>query len=216
MDANALDNMNAADNTTAARALFVMRVGARLFAVHADEVEATATHLTPTPLPFAPPAVRGVVSLHGRARTVLDPLRLFDADASTSAPDAHTRNAAGASGSHASDQTSGSHASDQSSVSQMSDQTFDSPVFDQTSDSQAPEQTSPRLFVALRGDEQLALVCDAGEEMLEVPPALIELRGDASPARGTFDHHGRAVTLLDPARLFDAAMRGTERRRKRS
>ena len=174
MDTSEPDNTRAHNQTTAARALFIMRVGAQLFAVSADEVEATATHLTPTPLPFAPPAVRGVVSLRGRVRTVLDPARLFDAN------------------------RSGSQASNQ------------------LSESQASVQTAARLFVALSGDEQLALVCDDAEETLEVAPALIKPRGDASLTRGTFEHRGRTVTLLDPARLFDAAMRGTERRRRRS
>lgn len=174
MDANEQDKTHSHHHATAASALLIMRAGERLFAVHAEEVEATATNLTPTPLPFAPPAVRGVVSLRGRARTVLDPTRLFDADRS------------------------------------------ESQASNQLSASQASVQTAARLFVALRGDEQLALVCDDAEETLEVAHAIIAPRGDASPARGTFEHRGRTVTLLAPARLFDAAMRGTDRRRRRS
>jgi len=58
------------------RRLFVMRSGSRLFAVYADEVEATSENLTLTPLPFAPPSVRGVVSGRGRILTVIDPLIL--------------------------------------------------------------------------------------------------------------------------------------------
>ncbi|HEX8131792.1 MAG TPA: chemotaxis protein CheW [Pyrinomonadaceae bacterium] len=61
------------------RKLFVMRTGARLFAVYADEVEATSENLTPTPLPFAPAPVRGVVSRRGRILTLIDPLTLLPA-----------------------------------------------------------------------------------------------------------------------------------------
>jgi chemotaxis signal transduction protein len=205
MDASEPDNTNAPDSTMGVRTLFIMRAGARLFAVHAEEVEATEANLTPTPLPSAPPAVRGVVSLRGRVRTVLDLRRLFDADQDAAASPANTRDAtsAPASQSHV-HQTSESQASNESQAS------------DQTLDSQVSDQNSARLFVALRGDEQLALVCDAAEEALEVVPARIAPSDDASPARGTFLHRGRAVTLLDPARLFDAAMRGTDRRRRRS
>ena len=54
-----------------------MRSGSRLFAVYADEVEATSENLTPTPLPFAPASVRGVVGGRGRILTVIDPFILF-------------------------------------------------------------------------------------------------------------------------------------------
>lgn len=140
-----------------------MRVGGRLFAVYADEVEATAENLTPTPLPFAPPAVRGVVSLRGRVRTVLDPLHLAPSTNDTAPP------------------------------------------------------TAPRLFVALKGDEQLALACDSAEGSIEITPAQIQPPpGANTPVRGTIDQAGSDVTLLDCASLFDIAMRGTDRRRRRS
>ena len=75
----------------------------------------------------------------------------------------------------------------------------------------------PRLFVALAGDEQLALACDSAEGPVAVPASRLELTPDPhDPARGRAEHEGRPVTLLDPARLFDAAMRGTDRRRRRS
>lgn len=59
------------------RELLVMRAGARLIGVFADEVESIVEGLVPTPLPHAPPAVRGVVSARGRMCTVLDPLALL-------------------------------------------------------------------------------------------------------------------------------------------
>jgi chemotaxis signal transduction protein len=172
---------NDQNNANAARTLFVMRAGARLFAVFAEEVEATASDLTPTPLPFAPHAVLGVVSLRGRIRTVIDPIRLTDADS----------NAA-------------THAASSDSVSPGSDP---SPL----------SQPPARLFVAFTGDEQLALACDGAEGLIEVAHAKLNASPDAdSHVLGTIEHRGLTVTLLDPARLFDAAVRGIERRRKRT
>jgi chemotaxis signal transduction protein len=179
------------------RELFVLRAGSRLFAVPAEEVEATAVGLVPATLPFAPPSVLGVVSVRGRVRTALDPLRLARADGTDAAspdshddaPDAHAPNDA-------------IHADDINNASSAPAQTMAAP---------------PRLFIALRGDEQLALACDAAEEPIHVARARVKPPADArSPALGTFEHAGSRVTLLDTSRLFEAAMQGTERRRKRS
>jgi len=149
------------------RELFVFRAGARRFAVFREEVEATAENLRPAPLPFAPRAVLGVVSLRGRVRTALDPLRLFAApSADETSPDSNER---------------------------------------------------PRLFVALAGDEQLALACDSAEESLTISPEELRPAPDPeAPARGLVTHDAREITVLDPARLFDAAMRGRDRRRRRT
>jgi chemotaxis signal transduction protein len=157
------------------RELFVLRAGRRLFAVPAEEVEATAEGLVPAPLPFAPPSVVGVVSVRGRVRTALDPLRLArDDDPAAVISNSHD-------------------AGDQA------------------------EAMKTRLFVALRGDEQLALSCDSTEGAIRVARARITPPADArSPALGTFEHAGSLVTLLDTSRLFEAAMQGTDRRRKRS
>jgi chemotaxis signal transduction protein len=76
---------------------------------------------------------------------------------------------------------------------------------------------APRLFVALRGDEQLALACDSAAERIEIAVAEIIPLSDAhAPAHGTIERSSARITLLDPARLFEAAMRGIDRRRKRS
>lgn len=75
----------------------------------------------------------------------------------------------------------------------------------------------PRLIVALVGDEQLALACDSAEEPFTI--STDELRPDPdaeAPARGHVSHEAAEVTVLDPARLFDAAMRGRDRRRRRT
>lgn len=161
----------------ATRAVILLRAGAGLFAVFAEEVEASARDLTPTPLPFAPRAVVGVVSLRGRIRTVIDPLLLAGPATNDNPPDG--------------------------------DKTNDVPT--------VAGQTRPRLFVALAGDGQLALACDASEGESDIEPSRVAPAGDThSHLRGTFERGGERVALLDPSRLFDAATRGTERRRRRS
>lgn len=59
------------------RELLVMKAGAHLFGVFADEAASVTEASVPTPLPGAPLAVLGVASVRGRMRTVLDPLMLL-------------------------------------------------------------------------------------------------------------------------------------------
>jgi chemotaxis signal transduction protein len=134
--------------TRATRSLLVLRAGGRLFAVHAEEAEGVAESARPVPLPHAPAAVLGVVSVRGRMYTLLDTAAL------------------------------------------LSGQDPNAPA--------QPRTERPRFAVALRGDEQLALAADEVEGPLEL------------------DTDGASPQILDPARLFDAAMQGTERRRQRS
>jgi len=72
-------------------------------------------------------------------------------------------------------------------------------------------------LASLAGDEQLALASETAER---VPLAPRDLKpppeSPALPIRATFSRYGETVYLLDPARLFDAAMSGTERRRQRA
>ena len=76
---------------------------------------------------------------------------------------------------------------------------------------------TPRLFVALAGDEQLALACDCVEESFTISTDELRAAADPeAPARGLVSHRAAEVTVLDPARLFDAAMRGRDRRRRRT
>ncbi|MDQ1560085.1 MAG: CheW-like domain [Pyrinomonadaceae bacterium] len=201
MTQTAHDEMTTAHAPRAARAhdatrrrLFVMRSGARLFAVYADEVEATGENLTPTPLPFAPPPVRGLVSQRGRILTLIDPLPLLP-PVTPHAPTTGT--------------------------------TTDAQTSAQTS---APTDTTtaPLPFVvALKGDEQLALSVESIEHEVELYDDEAEAATDdeASDATGaslspllrrTIRYHAHAVALLDPARLFDAAMQGVDRRRRRT
>jgi hypothetical protein len=80
---------------------------------------------------------------------------------------------------------------------------------------------APARIVALRGDEQLALAVERLEPDLELfdddeadttthaPP------GSQPCVRRVIKHHAGAIVLLDTAHLFEAAMQGVERRRRR-
>jgi purine-binding chemotaxis protein CheW len=84
----------------------------------------------------------------------------------------------------------------------------------------APPPTPPRFVVALRGDEQLALAVERVERIVEAPPDALRPPPDdkhtAAPLRGLVILDDTPVAVLDPARLFEAAMQGTERRRPRT
>jgi purine-binding chemotaxis protein CheW len=160
-DTGAKSQQRREDAPREARELFVLSAGGRLFAVPAEETDGVAEGLTPAPLPHAPAAVLGVVSVRGRMRTVLYPPALI-------------------------------------------------------AQTQAREDT-PRFVVALRGDEQLALAADSVEGVVTFDADSLSPSDSAdSPLSATLEHEGRRVELLDAARLFDAAMRGTERRRPRA
>lgn len=145
----------------ARRELCLMSAGGRAFAVYAEEVESVAEATHTAPLPFAPPAVVGVASVRGRARTVIDPSAL---------------------------------ASDATDTSR-----------------------TPHIFVvALKGDEQLALAAERVEPAVEVAPSDIQTGAAGQPhALGLVRLEELTAILLDPAAIFESAMRGTERRRKR-
>lgn len=81
--------------------------------------------------------------------------------------------------------------------------------------------TTPRFVLALRGDEQLALAVERVERIVEAPPDALRPPDDddnnnTAPLRGLLRIDDTVVAVLDPARLFDAAMQGTERRRPRT
>ncbi|MCA1618216.1 MAG: chemotaxis protein CheW [Acidobacteria bacterium] len=70
---------------------------------------------------------------------------------------------------------------------------------------------------SLAGDEQLALASETAARVRLTPRDLTPAPDPATlPARATFTNGGDTVYLLDPSRLFDAAMAGTERRRRRT
>src|SRR5215207_3284036 len=72
------------------------------------------------------------------------------------------------------------------------------------------------FIASLAGDEQLALACEASAPSTLNADDVSPPESPAFPARGTFRRDGETVHLLDPARLFEAAMSGTERRRQRA
>lgn len=81
----------------------------------------------------------------------------------------------------------------------------------------ARDDETPRLFVTLRGDEQLALAVERVEGIIRVAAeALAPPLQPARPLRAALEHEGTHVLVLDPSQLFDAAMQGTERRRQRT
>ena len=58
--------------STAVRKLQLVRAGSNQFGIPAEGIAAIAAWRQPTPLPFAPDSVLGVVSIQGRILTVLD------------------------------------------------------------------------------------------------------------------------------------------------
>lgn len=58
--------------------LRTFRVGPFLFGIFEEEIATVAEWRPPAPLPHAPSAVLGVVSIQGRMLTVLDPAELLD------------------------------------------------------------------------------------------------------------------------------------------
>ncbi|HEY0101289.1 MAG TPA: chemotaxis protein CheW [Pyrinomonadaceae bacterium] len=186
-DSTAGGSTRAGRLTGARRKLCVMRSGARLFAVYADEVAATSEDSRPTPLPFAPLPVRGIVSQRGRILTVIDPLPLLPPDAPTLAA------------------------------------TPEAPAHTSPQASSLTQPHAP-LIVALRGDEQLALSVERIEHDLELfddeDDHATDTTANASPGshllRRTIRHETDSVAILDTAHLFEAAMQGVERRRRRT
>jgi chemotaxis signal transduction protein len=67
-----LDTYARTSDTGTTRKLQVVKAGSTLFGVHCEEVAAIVPWQEPVPLPHAPKAVMGVVSIQGRMLTVLD------------------------------------------------------------------------------------------------------------------------------------------------
>jgi hypothetical protein len=90
-------------------------------------------------------------------------------------------------------------------------------MFEASGLAQDSRPAEPRLIASLKGDEQLALAFETSR-----PATLDAGVGTTTPAAAplpvlaTFTEGGETVHLLDTSRLFDAAMSGTERRRRRS
>jgi purine-binding chemotaxis protein CheW len=72
-----------------AKTLQTFRVGTQQFAVRESEIATVVDWRTPTPLPHAPVAVMGVVSLQGRMLTVLDIGKLIEGEDTTESTPQH-------------------------------------------------------------------------------------------------------------------------------
>ena len=72
------------------------------------------------------------------------------------------------------------------------------------------------FLASLAGDEQLALACESAAPFALNAEHISPPDSPTSPVRGSFQRGAETVHLLDPARLFEAAMSGTERRRQRA
>lgn len=78
------------------------------------------------------------------------------------------------------------------------------------------EATTHESIVALRGREQLALVGNA-QGSIEINPSDVQPATNFAPlSSGIINKDGRTIHLLEPDQLFRSALRGHERRRKRS
>lgn len=95
-------------------------------------------------------------------------------------------------------------------------------LFQETGEKEAADlnddeaEESPRLALLLKSDEQLALAVERVERLEEVSLEAFEPSDSGNGfLRGYVAHEGARIYALDPARLFEAATRGMERRRKR-
>lgn len=90
-----------------------------------------------------------------------------------------------------------------------------------TGDEAPPRPQLVPVIVSLRGDEQLALAAESIAETITISSADIESRSDPadkdpiSPIAGILRHGGEKIIILDPRRLFDAAVQRRDRRRRR-
>ena len=182
--------LTAADDARERRALLIMQAGARKIGVFADEADRVTENLRPTPLPYASPAVVGVVSVRGRMRIVLDPVLLL-ATSDTLQTARHR----------------------QESSAPISNAVAAGPRARNAAPTVA---ASARYIVSLRGDEQLALAVERVVGIVEILTEDVQpLTHAAGVVRGVTQHDSSTIILLDPSRLFEAATEGTERRRER-
>jgi purine-binding chemotaxis protein CheW len=153
------------------RELLVFKAGTRTLCVFADEAQSAVEWREPTPLPRAPQAVLGVVSIRGRMFTVLDSQSLLEEQIAPAG---------------------------QGSVA----------------------QSSYAFIIPLRGDEQLALASDDAPRTVEIltdeiePLSEQETSSKAVRARLRVEHQEQ-IALLDVREIFNVAMQGAERRRRR-
>lgn len=135
--------------------------GRTRFAVAEDSVSTVVDWREPAPLPHAPDAIRGVVSVHGRMLTVLDLSRL-------------------------------------------------------PQNAQTEQLEMPKVLLALRGDEQLALAADQIDGTIEAT-GIRERSQPEELSRSTCicDYDGGEIAIVNVKEIFHDAMQGRERRQRR-
>lgn len=131
--------------------------------VFADEAEMVIPQRRATPLPGAPAAICGVVSVRGRMYTLVDLDLLFEEFVAHKKPRA-------------------ARANKTAPVNQPDDDL---------------------MIVALRGDEQLALLVGRVERIVEVPTdSIVTMSRHASFLRGVTEHEKQLISVLDPSKIF--------------
>ena len=135
--------------------------GRMRFAVAEEAVSSVVDWREPAPLPHAPDAIRGVVSVHGRMLTVLDLSRL-------------------------------------------------------PQNAQTEELEIPKVLIALRGDEQLALAADQIEGTIEATEITERLQPEGlSRSTCICGYDGGEIAIVNVKEIFHDAMQGRERRQRR-
>jgi chemotaxis signal transduction protein len=87
--------------------------------------------------------------------------------------------------------------------------------------STSPKAPLPGTIVCLRGDEQLALAAESIGETITISSSDIEFIPNGSDdepnnvVTGVLRHGGQEIMILDPSRLFNAAIQRKDRRRRR-
>ena len=82
---------------------------------------------------------------------------------------------------------------------------------------EASTDAAAQLFVALRGDEQLAIAVDGLGETIELADGCLETRQETKQTLflGVLNREGTDLYILNPKELFPTAIQGRERRRRR-
>jgi chemotaxis signal transduction protein len=79
---------------------------------------------------------------------------------------------------------------------------------------EAINQDGQQRILALRGDEQLALIVDAERESVDISDETVR-RSMTHELLSTINHAGVELKILNPKQLFASAIQGRERRRRR-
>jgi len=81
------------------------------------------------------------------------------------------------------------------------------------------QRTFPRHLIALRGDEQLALAVEGLGEVVQLtgnaPESIAGRETVGGPVVGVWQREEAEIKILNPMRLFPAAIQGRERRQRR-